>query len=222
MCGRFVFHSSPKIIEENFDIQCSSKLKPHYNIAPSQYVAAIKENYKKNRELIFLRWGLIPSWANNSAIGNHMFNARVETISEKPSFRQAFKKRRCVILADGFYEWSKKDNNKIAYYITSANCQPFAFAGIWESWKDLRTNECIQTTAILTTVANNFMSKLHHRMPIVIELNAINEWLSGNNNFLKNALTKDPKLQAWKVSNDVNNARNQGNHLIYPISEVIN
>ena len=131
-------------------------------------------------------------------------------------------RRRCVILADGFYEWSKKDNNKIAYYISSANDQPFAFAGIWESWKDLRTNQFIQTTAILTTAANNFMSKLHHRMPIVIGLNAINEWLSGNNNFLKKALTRDPKLQAWEVNNDVNNARNQGDYLIDPISEVIN
>tara|TARA_B100001093_G_scaffold512396_1_gene582159 strand:- start:96 stop:764 length:669 start_codon:yes stop_codon:yes gene_type:complete len=221
MCGRFVFHSSSKTIEEALDIQCPSKLKPQYNIAPSQYIAAIRKDNKKNRELIFLRWGLIPSWANNSAIGQHMFNARVETILEKPSFRQAFKQRRCVILANGFYEWSRKENSKIAYYISSANCQPFALAGIWESWKDSKTNLFIQTTAILTTSANNFMSKLHHRMPIIIELNAVNDWLHGDNNFLKNALSRNPKLQAWEVNNDVNNARNQGNYLIDPIRKFI-
>ncbi|MAD91177.1 MAG: DUF159 family protein [Gammaproteobacteria bacterium] len=219
MCGRFVFYSSNKKIEEKFGIRSSLKSEPRYNISPTQYVAAIREENNKKREVATLRWGLIPSWSKNIAIGNHMFNARAETILEKPSFRSAFMNRRCIVLADGFYEWHKSGNKRIPYFISLVSSEPFALAAIWEKWTDVKTGETIQTTSVLTMASNDFMLRLHHRMPIIIESNAIGDWLTGKNTFFKNAMQRIPKLHAWQVTNEVNNSRNQGKFLINPVEK---
>jgi len=163
-----------------------------------------------------LRWGLVPFWAKDPAIGNRMINARAETVAEKPSYRNAYKKRRCLILADGFYEWRKEANGKTPYYITTADEAPFAFAGLWERWDSKESDETLQTTTIITADANEFMESLHHRMPIILQAEAADRWLSGDNELIHNVAEITPPLKAWAVDRRVNNARNEGPELIEP------
>jgi putative SOS response-associated peptidase YedK len=165
MCGRYTLRISVDSLVEAFEIEeYPPSLNPSYNIAPTQEVAAVVEEDEK-RKLEMLRWGLIPSWAKDPAIGNKMINARAETVSEKPSFRKAFKVRRCLILADGFYEWQKTDNGKQPYHIKMQDDSPFAFAGLWETWKN---GEEIRSCTIITTDANDLMGEIHHRMPVIL------------------------------------------------------
>ena len=168
-----------------------------------------------------LRWGLVPSWAKDPAIGNRMINARAETVAEKPSYRAAFKHRRCVVLADGFYEWHREGEVKIPYFISLHSGEPFALAGLWENWSDKESGESLQTTTFITTAANDFMQPLHHRMPVILQPDTANEWLSGSNDYLLNAADRAPALRAWPVNRRVNNARNQGEELIDVDGEVL-
>lgn len=163
-----------------------------------------------------LRWGLVPFWAKDLAIGNRMINARAETVAEKPSYRNAYKTRRCLILANGFYEWRKEANGKIPYYITTEDESPFAFAGLWERWDSKDSDETLQTTTIITADANEFMESLHHRMPIILQAQAADRWLSGDNELIHNVAEITPPLKAWAVDRRVNNARNEGPELIEP------
>ena len=135
MCGRFAFYSPAEATAALFGVAEMPQLKPRYNIAPTQDIAAIRINAEESREVALLRWGLIPFWAKDPSIGNRMINARAETVAEKPSFRAAYRKRRCLILADGFYEWRKESDGKTPYYISLASGEPFAFAGLWERWR---------------------------------------------------------------------------------------
>src|SRR5215216_4713323 len=165
MCGRYTLRTPVDTLAEAFEIEeYPSSITPSYNIAPTQEVAAVVEEDEK-RKLEMLRWGLIPSWAKDPAIGNKMINARAETVAEKPSFRSAFKVRRCLILADGFYEWQKTDNGKQPYYIKMQDGSPFAFAGLWEIWQN---GEEIRSATIITTDANDLMNEIHHRMPVIL------------------------------------------------------
>ncbi len=160
---------------ERFKIdEYPSSILPSYNIAPTQEVAAVVEE-DEERKLELLRWGLIPSWAKDPEIGSRMINARGETVSEKPSFRKAFKARRCLILADGFYEWQKIDNGKQPYHVRMKDASPFAFAGLWEIWNG--DGDGIRTCAIITTEANDFMSEIHHRMPVILHPDDYEMWL---------------------------------------------
>jgi putative SOS response-associated peptidase YedK len=134
MCGRFAFYSTHEAVTELFGVEFPLAFEPRYNIAPSQYVAAIRLNDERQAEGVMLRWGLVPSWAKDPAIGNRMINARAETVAEKPAFRAAFKRRRCVVLADGFYEWQAGQDGKQPFYIHAADDRPLAFAGLWEHW----------------------------------------------------------------------------------------
>jgi putative SOS response-associated peptidase YedK len=146
MCGRYTLRTPVDSLVEAFEIvDYPSTITPNYNIAPTQEVAAVVEEDEK-RKLEMFHWGLIPSWAKDPAIGNKMINARAETVSQKPSFRSAFKRRRCLILADGFYEWQKTDDGKQPYHIKMEDGSPFAFAGLWETWKNAAIVSCgVQT-----------------------------------------------------------------------------
>ena len=160
------------------------------------------------------RWGLVPFWAKDPAIGNRMINARAETVAEKPSFRAAFRKRRCLVLADGFYEWKKEGDGKTPYFISLKNGEPFAFAGLWESWSARESDAAIQSATLITTAANNFMATVHHRMPVVLQPDTADRWLAGDDQVLGDVAANSPEFIAWPVAKRVNNARNEGADLI--------
>jgi putative SOS response-associated peptidase YedK len=221
MCGRFAFYSPSEAAAALFGASGSVDLAPRYNIAPTQYVAAIRNGENEKRELVTLRWGLVPFWAKDPSIGNRMINARAETVAEKPSYRNAYRHRRCLVLADGFYEWRKEGGGKTPYYISLANGEPFALAGLWENWTDKASGESLQTTALITTDANAFMASLHHRMPVILEAESASAWLAGDNDLLDDVAAITPPLQAWPVDRRVNNARNEGEDLIAAAGDVL-
>lgn len=221
MCGRFAFYSPAEATAALFGFKSDTKVDARYNIAPTQDIAAGRQNEKGEREVSLLRWGLVPFWAKDPAIGNRMINARAETVAEKPSFRAAYAKRRCIVFADGFYEWRNEASGKTPYFISTASGEPFAFAGLWESWKDRETGEALQTSTIITTAANDFMAAIHHRMPVVLVPAAAERWLSGDDAILADVTANAPPFRAWPVSRRVNSAANQGAELIEPAGELI-
>jgi putative SOS response-associated peptidase YedK len=221
MCGRFAFYSPSEATAALFGVESAAAVEPRHNIAPTQFIAAVRRDQETTNELVMLRWGLVPSWAKDPSIGNRMINARAETVAEKPSFRTAYRKRRCLILADGFYEWHTENGVKIPYYISLANGDPFAFAGLWEHWHSKESEESLQTTTIITTAANEYLSKLHHRMPIVLEPDTASRWLDGDMNLLDELTANAPQFRAWPVDRLVNNARNESPDLINPAGDVI-
>lgn len=214
MCGRFAFYSPSEATAALFGVSASITVEPRFNIAPSQYIAGIRENDDAGRELAMFRWGLVPFWAKDPAIGNRMINARAETVAEKPSFRAAYRHRRCLVLADGFYEWKKEGAGKVPYFISLANGEPFAFAGLWETWQSKETQEFIQSATLITTAANEFISTVHHRMPVILQPDTADRWLAGDDGLLAAVAENSPKFQAWPVDKRVNNARNEGEDLI--------
>jgi putative SOS response-associated peptidase YedK len=214
MCGRFAFYSPNEAAAALFGVEGSVDVQPRYNIAPTQYVAAIRNGADEQRELVKLRWGLVPFWAKDPSIGNRMINARAETVAEKPSYRNAYKHRRCLVLADGFYEWRRQGDVKTPYYISLASGGPFALAGLWENWTDKESGESLQTTTLITAEANDFMASLHHRMPVILEAATATDWLAGSPDLLDDVAAITPPLQAWPVDRRVNNARNEGADLI--------
>jgi putative SOS response-associated peptidase YedK len=222
MCGRFAFYSPSEATAALFGVDGVLAVEPRYNIAPTQFVAAIREDENRQRELTMLRWGLVPFWAKDPAIGNRMINARAETVAEKPSYRAAFKHRRCVVLTDGFYEWHRDGDVKIPHFISLLSGEPFGLAALWESWTDKESGEFLNTTTLITTVANEFMQPLHHRMPVILQPDTANVWMSGSDDYLAQAADRTPALRAWPVDRRVNNARNQGEELIVAAGEVIN
>ena len=175
MCGRFAFYSPREAVLAVFGVQFPFELEPRYNIAPTQMVAAIRSVASGTPEGVALRWGLVPSWAKDAAIGNRMINARAETLAEKPSFRNAWKKRRCVILANGFYEWRKQTTGKTPYYIATRDERPIAFAGLWERWD--KGDSPLETCTIITTSANRALRELHDRMPVILPPDALRVWV---------------------------------------------
>ena len=221
MCGRFAFYSPAEAAAALFGISASFDIEPRYNIAPTQYVAAIRNGADEEREVVMLRWGLVPFWAKDPSIGNRMINARAETVAEKPSYRNAYNHRRCLVLADGFYEWRREGNSKTPYFISLASGQPFALAGLWEQWTDKNSGESLQTMALITADANEFMTPLHHRMPVVLEAGTATDWLAGSRDLLDDVAAITPPLRAWPVDRRVNNARNEGDELIQPAGDVL-
>lgn len=221
MCGRFAFYSPSEATAALFGVDASAPVLPRFNIAPTQFIAAIRDDENEQRELTMLRWGLIPFWAKDPAIGNRMINARAETVAEKPSFRNAYRNRRCLILADGFYEWRRIGEQKTPYLISLADGSPFAFAGLWEQWQDKESEESIQSTAIITTAADEYMSQIHHRMPVVLQPENADRWLGGDTDLLQEVTDNSPKFRAWPVSRNVNNARNENESLIEKVGDEI-
>jgi putative SOS response-associated peptidase YedK len=211
MCGRYTLKTPVNALAEWFDLDdYPSSLTPSYNVAPTQEVAAILEEGEE-RKLETFRWGLIPSWAKDPSIGNKMINARAETVSEKPSFRSAFKKRRCLIVADGFYEWQKTDGGKQPFHIKLSDSSPFAFAGLWETWD--KDGEEIRSCSIITTDANDLMNEIHHRMPVILHPENYGVWLDSGfeeKETLMDILKPYPsdQMEAYAVSRRVNKPSN--------------
>lgn len=176
MCGRFTLTATADQVATTFGLQAVPSFPPRYNIAPSQPIAVIRQlQNSQSPEFRLMQWGLIPSWAKDPSIGSKLINARCETAHEKPSFRSAFKYRRCLIPASGFYEWQKmKAGAKQPYYFHMSNHQPFAFAGLWESWNDIET--CI----ILTTEPHPVVAPIHRRMPVIVAPENYPVWLDFN------------------------------------------
>lgn len=221
MCGRFAFYSPSEATAALFGFDHAADIEARYNIAPTQPIAAGRYSDKGEREVTTLRWGLVPFWAKDPSIGNRMINARAETVAEKPSFRAAYARRRCILFADGFYEWRQESSGKTPFYISLKSGEPLAFAGLWESWKDRETGKALQTTAIITTAANDFMAAVHHRMPVVLEPAAAERWLAGDGTLIAEATSTAPEFRAWPVSRRVNNAANEGADLIEPAGQAI-
>jgi putative SOS response-associated peptidase YedK len=181
MCGRFTIAFDIADLSDELGIaEIPVDWQPRYNVAPSQPVLGATDAATRKAE--WLHWGLIPAWAKDASIGNRLINARGETISEKPSFRNAFHKRRCLIVADGFYEWKKPLNGRgksQPYYFKLKDGKPFAFAGIWEIWRPTPDQEPIKTCTIITTQANSVVSPIHERMPVILENQHAWDWVSG-------------------------------------------
>jgi putative SOS response-associated peptidase YedK len=159
-----------------FALETQPALFPRYNIAPSQPVAVVRQTAEGKRELVKLRWGLVPSWAKDVSVGNQLINARSETAATKPAFRAAMRQRRCLVPTDGFYEWKKVGRQKQPYFIRRADDKPFAFAGLWERWSDAEGRP-LETCTILTTDANELLRPLHDRMPVIVEPADYSTWL---------------------------------------------
>lgn len=176
MCGRFVRKTDLRDAAKYFSVETLEALMPaSYNIAPRQPVAVIMEEGR--RQIVSMQWGLIPSWSKDAKIGYKMINARSETILEKPSYKNAFIHRRCLIIADGFYEWRTEGKTKTPVYIYLENNEPFGMAGIYEPWTSDK-GESIKTCSIITTEANGFMSTIHHRMPVILDKKDHDSWLA--------------------------------------------
>ncbi len=173
MCGRFTQATEGEIIARVFDLAETPALSPRYNIAPTQAVAAVRAG-EGGRRLDGLRWGLIPSWAKDRAIGDRMINARAETLAAKPAFRSAFRARRCLIVADGFYEWKKVGGRKQPHLIAFRDRRPFAFAGLWERWDG---DGPVESCTIVTTTANDVVAPIHDRMPVILDPGEFTLWL---------------------------------------------
>jgi putative SOS response-associated peptidase YedK len=179
MCGRYTLRASPRQTALTFQLDSVHDLRPRYNIAPTQRAPVVRSAADGRRELVELRWGLIPSWASDASIGNRMINARNETAAEKPAFRAAIRQRRCLIPADGFYEWQKHGRHKQPIFIHRSDDAPFAFAGLWERWTDAQ--QALETFTILTTAANEHLRPLHERMPIILRPEKYAAWLDTAN-----------------------------------------
>lgn len=174
MCGRYTLSQPAEAIASVFQLD-EVKSEPRYNIAPSQLVPTLYQTESHARQFQMLRWGLIPAWAKDPAIGNKLINARSETVAEKPSFRSAFRHRRCLIIADGFYEWRRQEGKKQPFYFRLQDGL-FAFAGLWEHWQD-PDGEVIDSCTILTTQANEILQPIHDRMPVILNPKDYDLWL---------------------------------------------
>ncbi|MGE8019252.1 SOS response-associated peptidase [Peribacillus frigoritolerans] len=222
MCGRFTLFTDIVEIKERFDIQGSfdEEYQFSYNIAPSQSVLSVINDGVRNR-LGYLRWGLIPFWAKDEKAGYKMINARAETIAEKASFRNAYKKKRCLIIADSFYEWKKTPERKIPMRIKLKNHAPFGMAGLWESWKSPE-GISIYSCSVITTVPNELMTSIHDRMPVILKPEDEKDWLNPSINdpaYLQQYLKSfdSEQMEAFEVSTDVNSTKNNTPNLIQQI-----
>lgn len=212
MCGRFSLIVDASVLARVFEIDPHQNLKPRFNIAPTQTIPIVCAGREQPREWAEVRWGLVPSWAKDSKIGARMINARGETVAEKPSFRSAVKNRRCLIPADGFYEWAKTDTGKQPNYIHFNDGRAFAFAGLWERWHKSE-GETLDTCTIITTTPNALVAELHDRMPVILAPDVFSEWLEPRPlapDRLQDLLVPCPTdgMEAYPVSTHVNRPAN--------------
>jgi putative SOS response-associated peptidase YedK len=209
MCGRFTLIQTAEAIQDTFDIGNAPDLQPRYNIAPTQEVVTVLHDTDNDlRVAKLLRWGLIPSWSKDPSIATKLINARSETVAEKPSFRSAFKKRRCLIVADGFYEWQRTEGKKQPFRFQLQDKQPFGFAGLWEQWQS-PSGEEIDTCTILTTAANELMAPIHDRMPVILKPEDYDLWL-------------DPQAQDPKMLQPLLQPFSTEAMTAYPVSTIVN
>jgi len=224
MCGRATLSKSKAELEKRFRAKFSPMDEEqnivNYNVAPTQFHPVITSENPDQIQLF--KWGLIPFWAKDTKIGSRMINSRIETITEKPSFRNAVKRRRCLVLVDGFYEWKKIDNRKQPYYIHLKNNAVFAMAGIWEKWKNPENGALVYSFSIITQDPNKFMAPIHNRMPAILLPEDEQKWLNINIP-VEEALQliqppEDDLLAAYPVSNQVNRVSENSAELVVPLS----
>ncbi|NJP08819.1 MAG: SOS response-associated peptidase [Leptolyngbyaceae cyanobacterium RU_5_1] len=209
MCGRFTQTHSTEAIATAFQLAVVPLLTPRYNIAPTQFIATVlKTAQQPERHFKVLQWGLIPSWAKDSSIGAKLINARSETVTEKPSFRAAFRYRRCLVVADGFYEWQRQERKKQPFYFHLQDHQPFAFAGLWEHWQSPE-GEPLETCTILTTAANDVLTPVHDRMPVILHPENYDTWL-------------DPELQTASILQPLLRPYPEAEMIAYPVDSAVN
>lgn len=216
MCGRFAFYSPREAVLAVFGVELPFEPEPRYNVAPTQTVVAIRAGAEGEPEGVVLRWGLVPFWARDPAIGNRLINARAESLAEKPSFRAAWRKRRCVILASGFYEWRRQGPGKTPYYIARPDERPIGFAGLWERWD--KGEAPLETCTIITTAANRTLSDIHDRMPVILPPDVLRIWVDPGqpHEVLERLLRPAPDelLATREVSRAVNSPAHEGAELI--------
>jgi putative SOS response-associated peptidase YedK len=219
VCGRFAFYSAHEAVRDLFGVADAPEIAPHWNIAPTRYVPVVRTDASGARRLAMLYWGLVPSWAKEKAIGARMINARAETLADKPSFRTALRRRRCLVLANGYYEWQKREGAKQPYYIRLASEEPFGMAGLWESWVEREGEAPLESCTIVTTAAHPELAPIHDRMPVVMLPEHYGAWLDPSvqdPGLLAPLLVPRPGAQfaMVPVSRRVNDARNDGPELV--------
>ena len=219
MCGRYAFFSPAEAVRRVFGVDDVPELEPRYNVAPTQDVAAIRAGTEGARAFVMLRWGLVPKWAKDRAIGNRMINARSESLAEKPAFRDAFRRRRCLVLADGWYEWQPAAGGKQPWYLRPKEPGPLSFAGLWERWTDPATGAPLESCTIVTTEAPEAIRRIHERMPVVVGEENRDRWLDtafSDTDRLAEILAPPAgaEFETWQVGRAVNAPGNQGPGLI--------
>ncbi|MDA0347608.1 MAG: SOS response-associated peptidase [Verrucomicrobia bacterium] len=213
MCGRFSLTVPERFFSRAFVFKDIPEMQPNFNIPPGVDIWAVRNSdASNNKEIVKLRWGLVPFWAKDPTIGNRLINARSETLTEKPAFRSAFKSRRCLIPADGFFEWKRDGKNRIPYFIQRKEREPFAMAGLWEKWES-STGDRLESCTILTTAPNELMKGLHDRMPVMLDHDKMDIWLNLDSTIdhLLWLTTPYPAedMEAFPVSNLVNSPKNK-------------
>jgi len=221
MCGRFALDIPAELLVDNFGLAECPQIVPRYNIAPTQQVGVIRRYGDGQNHLDSLHWGLIPSWAQGRSIGGKMINAKSETVTEKPSFRQAIRYRRCLVPASGFYEWKQEGDAKQPWYLHLKGSSLMVFAGLWESWKSPE-GEVVESCTILTTAANRVVAPLHDRMPVILHPDEYRTWLERTTTdptSLKKMFQPYPAdlMEAWPVSSAVDGVENESPDLMQSI-----
>ena len=226
MCGRYVNKANRKEIEEEFHLTLDTEqdLQARYNIAPTQIIPVVLQS-KGQRVIDRLRWGLIPAWAKDESIGARLINARAETLAEKPSFKNAFRSRRCLVPASGFYEWQKSSSPKQPFYFYLKDKPVFGFAGLYEEWIHRETGELIETCTIITTKANKLLEPVHERMPVILPREMYDEWLDEgerDTGKLQALLVPYPaaEMGSHPVGRSVNFAQAESEDLIKPLNSL--
>lgn len=220
MCGRYALHAHPEVVALQFGLAQAPAFEPRYNIAPSAEVLVVRQAADRAPQAARVRWGLVPRWARDPSIGARMNNARAETLAEKPSFRDAYRKRRCLVPASGFYEWKAEDGRKQPYYIHPARGELFAFAALWERWEG--AGGPLESCAIVTTEANEPMRAVHERMPVIVARTDYGRWLDCRAGGEVRALLGPcpaAEIALHRVSRAVSNARNESAILIDPAQD---
>jgi len=220
MCGHFVQYSNPEVYASQFDLDAICEVKPRYNIAPTQPVVAIRRSEEEKRVLVPLRWGLVPPWSKRPDNRYRMINARAETVDSKPAYRHAFKHRRCLIPAEGFYEWKAGKAGKTPFLIRREDKEPFAMAGLWERWEG-EEGETLESCTIIVTDANELVRDIHDRMPAILTSEDYDGWWDPNNEDFASlyAILTPADPDRWtmhRVSRLVNSPRNDGPELLEP------
>jgi putative SOS response-associated peptidase YedK len=221
MCGRYTVTAAPEAIRALFRYEEQPKFPPRFNIAPMQPIAVVRLVDGK-RQFALMRWGLLPSWVKDPKTFTLLINARGESVSEKPAFRNAMKRRRCLIPADGFYEWKALPGHKQPFYIRAKSGEPFAFAGLWETWNGPNGEE-LDTAAIVTTKANRTLSSIHDRMPVVVPPEAFDLWLDCAEVDATTAAAliqpaQEDLFEAYEISTAVNRTANDNPELLEPFA----
>jgi len=221
MCGRFTLRAPASVIAEQFRLLDAEPLEPRFNVAPTQPVAVVRFG-PGARQVARLQWGLVPSWARDASIGSRLINARAESVADKPAFRAAFRRRRCLVVADGFYEWRRTGAKKQPFFIRLRDDRPFGFAGLWESWEGA-DHSVLETCTILTTGPNELMKPIHDRMPVILDPDDYGRWLDPG---IQKPEPLAPLLRpypsdamlALAVGTHVNNPRNDDPECIVPVA----